>query len=204
MALTNAYASVAEVRDQFADSGSKLDLDLLEKAINAASRSIDKLTGRRFWPDATVKVRTYQPDDPYVAWVDDISTTTGLIIKTDTTGDDTYATTWDTADYKLEPRNADKGDAAYTWWRIVAVDDKTFPVDELRDTLQVTAKFGWSAVPDEVNEACILKAVSLFKRKDAPFGVAGFGEFGAVRISRRDHDVYELLHPYIRYSVGAL
>lgn len=65
-------------------------------------------------------------------------------------------------------------------------------------TVQVTARFGWSAVPYQVNEATILKAASLFKRKDAPFGVAGFNEFGAVRITRKDPDVLELLSDFAR------
>lgn len=208
MAVTNGYCTVAELREQFGDSGSKLSLALLERAINVTSRAIDKLCGypdRKFWLDATVETRVYRPDDPEVAWVDDIGTTTGLVIKTDTTGDGTYATTWDAADYQLEPLNADAADTAYAWWRIVAIDDKTFPVAPLRPTLQVTAKFGWSAVPDDVNEACILKAASLFKRKDSPDGVANFGDFGPVRISRRmDPDVFELLWPFMRQYVGAV
>jgi hypothetical protein len=88
---------------------------------------------------------------------------------------------------------------AFSFWSLTAIDDKVFPLSDRRATLQVTAKFGWSAVPVDVEEACLLKAASLFKRKDAPFGVAGFGEFGVVRI-RRDSDVGELLNPYVRYA----
>lgn len=206
MAVTNAYATVAEVRDHFQDASSNLDLDLLEKAINASSRAIDQFCGRRFWLDAAVTVRTYRPQDPYELEIDDIGTTTGVIVKTDTTGDATWATTWDSADYQLEPLNSDvvaSGDTVtpYAWWRIAAIDDKTFPVvTSRRTTLQVTAKFGWSSVPHDVNEACILKAAALFKRKEAPFGVAGFGEFGAVRIGRHDPDVMDLLGPYVRVT----
>lgn len=203
MAVTNGYCTVAELRDQLGDTGSKLDLDLLEHAINATSRAIDRYCGRRFWQDATVQTREYKVTEPYVAWVDDISTTTGLIIKTDTTGDYSWATTWTTDDYDLEPENADKDDAAYAWWRIIAIDTETFPIHSRRKTLQVTARFGWSAVPDDVNEAAILKATGLFRRKDAPYGIAGFGEMGnAVRITRRDPDVMELLNNYVRYTMG--
>lgn len=201
MAVTNGYCTVAELRAHLGDSGSKLDTGGLEKAINATSRAIDKYTGRRFWQDSSAQVRVYRPDDVYTAWVDDISTTTGLVIKTDTGLDGTWATTWDAADYQLEPLNAALGDAAYAWWRIVAIDDKTFPAHARRTTLQVTAKFGWPAVPDDVNEACLIRATNLFKRKEAPFGVAGFGEFGAVRISRRDTDVVDLLQPFQRQLV---
>lgn len=209
MAVTNGYCTVAEIRDQISDTSSLADSDLLEKAINAASRAIDKYCGRKFWQEATTSVRTYQIDDPYTAWVDDISTTSGLVIKTDTAGDGTFTTTWDSADYQLEPLNANVVAAGstvtpYAWWRIVAIDDKTFPIHDRRTTLQVTARFGWSAIPDDVNEAAILKATSLFRRKDAPFGVAGFGEFGVVRIGRGDPDVMDLLRPYRRQYVGAV
>lgn len=193
------------MRDHLGDSGSKLDIDLLERSINAASRAIDQHCGRRFWRDATVTARTYRPQDPLVANVDDISTTVGLIVKTDTTGDGSYATTWDAADYQLEPLNSDVVAGAdtvtpYAWWLISAIDDKTFLTGTLRVSLQVTARFGWSAVPNDVNEAAILKAVALFRRKDAPFGVAGVGEFGPIRITRNDPDVRDLLGPYMKFA----
>lgn len=197
MALVNAYATVAEVRTHLADSTSLLATELLERAINAASRAIDAHCGRRFWRDALVTARTYRVECSEYVYVDDISTRTGLIVKTGTDGV-TFDTTVASTDYILEPGNADvlaAGDTVdpFAFWKIAAVGGTTFTVDRRYPTLQVTAKFGWSSVPYEVQEATILKAASLFKRKDAPFGVAGFGEFGVVRIGRNDPDVMELL-----------
>jgi hypothetical protein len=63
----------------------------------------------------------------------------------------------------------------------------------------VTARWGWSAVPAAVKTATVLRAVNLFKRKDAPHGVAGFDGFGVVRL-RQDPDVMVLLQPYARQS----
>jgi hypothetical protein len=205
MAVVNGYATVAEVRSQFGDAGSKLDAGLLEKAINTASRGVDKHCNRRFWQDAAVTTRLFRVDAPGIAWTDDISTTTGLLVKTDQGGDGVFETTWTAGtDYQLEPLNGEivaSGDTGtpYAWWRIVAVGAKTFPLwDGVRATLQVTARFGWSAIPDEVNQATILRAVALFRRKDAPFGVAGFGDFGVHRITRVDPDVADLLAPYVK------
>lgn len=205
MAVTNGYATTAQLREQLGDTGSKLTTALLERALNATSRAIDKHTGRRFWQDSVVQTRIYRPTESDIAWVDDISTKTGLIVKSDTTGDYSWAETWtiDT-DFELEPENADKGDAAYAWWRIISIGTKSFIRSNRRKTLQVTAKFGWPAVPDEVEQACLIKASSLFQRKDAPFGVAGFGEFGPVRITRRDPDVIELLNDLVRYDMKAV
>jgi hypothetical protein len=71
-------------------------------------------------------------------------------------------------------------------------------------TLQVTARWGWSSVPIEVYEACLLKAAALYKRRDSVQGVAGFGDFGVVRIGRSDPDVIDLLGPYRRLTPGAV
>lgn len=202
MSITNGYCTAVELRDHLQDSGSKLDADLIDRAINSASRAVDNYTGRRFWQDATVRTRTFRPLEHRIAWVSDISTTTGLIIAT---GDDgTFPTTWAATDYELEPENGDEDGPAYAWWRILAVGDQRFIPSTLRRTLSVTARFGWSAVPDPVNEATILKASQLFQRKNAVFGIAGFGEFGPMRITRKDPDVIELLNGYVRYDMGAV
>lgn len=204
MAVTNGYCTALELRDHLQDPGAKLDADLIDKAINSASRAIDNYTGRRFWQDATVQTRTFRPMESEIAWVSDISTTTGLIIKTDTGGDYSWSKTWLTTDYDLEPENADLDQTAYAWWRILAVGDEAFIPSRLRKTLQVTARWGWSAIPDAINEATILKASQLFQRKNAVFGIAGFGEFGPMRITRKDPDVIELLGGYVRYDMGAV
>lgn len=207
MAVSNGYATVQELRDHFGDSGNALPLADLERAINATSRAVDLYCGhplRRFWADSVATSRVYQADDVYELDVADISSTTGLVIATDTTGDGTYDTTWASSDYQLEPLNVDVDGGAYTWTRIVAVDTEVFPVAVRRPTVQVTALHGWSAVPDGVNAACILRAAAIFKRREAVFGVAGLNGFGEVRITRRDPDVMELLHNFLRIRVGAV
>jgi hypothetical protein len=206
VAITNGYATLAEFREHIGDTASVATAAVAERAITAASRAIDKHCGyphRRFWLDAMASAKVYRPDDPYEAWVHDIGSESGLVIATDTTGDGSYATTWDAADYQLEPLDADGGgDAAYAWWRIVAIDDKTFPVSRYRTTLQVTARWGWSAVPDDVNQACLIKAASLYERRNSPGGIHAVDGFGAVRISRHgDPDVVDLLGPYRRMDV---
>lgn len=198
MTITNGYCTEEELRQQFDDSGSKLPQLLLHRAINSASRAIDRYTGRRFWQDPTAVAREYCPDKANWSWVDDISTTTGLIVKVDSSGDGTFATTWtEGAEFKLEPRNAAAD--GKPWTQVTTLDGNLFPYAYGRDTLQVTAKFGWASIPAEVNEACILRAAAIFKRRESIDGVRGFGDFGVVRIStRRDPDVVDLLAGLIR------
>lgn len=199
------YATVEELREHFDDTIDALSDALLVRALKATSRGINDFCGRRFWQDPVVVTRTYRPEDGELAWVDDISTTTGLSIATDTNGDGTFSTTWSASDYQLQPRNANADGPAYAWWRIAAIDRYRFPTAGLRDTLQVTARFGWSAIPDEVNLACILRAAALFKRKETIDGVRGVSEFGVVRIStKRDPDVADLLHNFIKIGVGTV
>lgn len=205
MAIVNGYATVQHLRDELGDSASKVPPSLLERAIHAASRGLDDVCDRRFWKDATPAVRTYRPawstrEYPYgTVAVDDIATTTGLIVKTDPSLNGSFTDTWTLGtDFRLEPRNADRSDGqAYAWWRIVALGTKTLPAHAARDTVQVTATFGWSAIPEQITAACIIKAAQLFKRKDAPFGVAGVSEFGIVRISRNDPDVSALIDKFV-------
>jgi hypothetical protein len=202
-AVANVYCTVGELRGQLGDDGGKLDGALLERAVGATSRGIEAYCNRRFWRDPAVKVRTYRPHDGCVAWVDDIATATGLLVKTDSNGDGTFETTWTIGtDFQLEPLNADVDAGSFAWWRLVAIGGKRFPqLWNGRPSLQVTAQFGWAAIPDGVNAAAILKATKLFRRKDSPEGWRGFADFGPVRVSRfEDPDVVALLDPLVRYS----
>ena len=198
MSIVNGYCTAQDVRNQFADTGTALSTSLIERAVNAASRAIDRHCQRRFWLDTAVATRTYMVPSAGSAYVDDIGTRTGLVVKIGTDGS-TFPTTLAAGiDFILEPRNADKYDTdtfgAYAFWQIRPLaGGRGLYLSTDMPTLSVTAQFGWSAVPDDVTEACIIKAASLFKRKDATFGVAGFSEFGAVRITRSDPDVLDLL-----------
>ncbi len=65
---------------------------------------------------------------------------------------------------------------------------------------RVTATFGWDAPPADVVTAALLTAARIYKRKDSPFGVESFADFG-VRIARVDPDVAEQLQPWRRFDV---
>lgn len=201
--MTNGYCAVEDVRSQLTDTGSQLDTAALERAINATSRAIDKYCGRRFWKDAAPVARVFEASDPHVLSVNDIASAAGLLVEVDSSGDGAFATTWASSDYQLKPLNADADGGAYSWSEIATAGGRCFPwFRNGRPGVRVTATWGWSEVPDQVVSAAILKAVGLFMRKDAPFGVAGFNEFGPVRITKRDLDVMDLLSPFIVAAVA--
>jgi hypothetical protein len=175
-----------------------------DDALAAASRWIDHFCRRQFNTTSTASARLFYPDGYSYTEVDDFATTVDLAIATDQGADGTYETTWAAADYQLEPLNGiNDGESGWPYSKIRAVGSYRFPcvtsVD--RAPLQVTAKWGWTAVPGPVKHACLLLASEALKlAREAPFGVAGFGAFGAVRV--RDNPRAEsMLEPYRRYPV---
>lgn len=183
MAITNGYATLAQVRKELGGTYAVADVDddtMIELSIEAASRQIDGHCGRRFWQDPTVKTREYHAYSGYCVEVDDISTTTALVVKTDETADGTFGTTLTiSTDFLLMPLNAADQVPVQPYTEIHVTDNYYLPrPSNGRPGVQVTAQFGWPAVPDNVEKACIIQAVQLFKAKDAAFGVASFGEMG--------------------------
>jgi hypothetical protein len=198
MAVVNGYCTVAQLKARFDLDGPDND-PLITNAVNAASRQVDQHCHRRFYVDTTVAARVFQATSPYLVEVDDFSTTTGLIVKTDSGDNGTYDVTWDAADYQVEPLNAVAGGIeGHAYTRVRAVSTRRFYLGR-RPRVQITAKWGWAAVPPPVADATMIQAARLFRRKDTPDGIAGGFEFGAVRVSSRfDPDVEMLLAPFCR------
>lgn len=202
MPVVNGYCTLAELRTWMGDTGTILPAELLEGAINATSRMIDGYCGRRFWKDPAPTTRDFRVRDSDIVWVSDIADRTSLTIQTDDFGDGSFATTWTSSDYDLSPYNYEDDPATpHAFYRIHALT-RSFPVNNIRRTLRVTTPFGWSAIPDPVHQACLMKSNMLVLRKDSPYGIAGFSEFGVVRINRtEDPEVTRLLAPFIRSEV---
>ena len=178
---------------------------LLDDAINAASRAIEDYCGRHFYDAGSATARTFAPDDRYVIDVDDFSTTTGLVIKTDANDDGTFEITWTSSDYELDTTVAG-GITGWPYRHIRAVGDYLFPLPTAttarRFTVQVTARWGWAAVPEPVRQATLQVAAKLYRRKDAPFGVSAVGDFGPLRISSDSvRAVSAMLSPYVKTPV---
>lgn len=199
MALGDAYGDLAVLKSRLAISDTSDDTEV-ESALSAASRDVETFCRRQFHKTMTASARKFRPRRWCLAYVDDFHTTTDLEIRTDLGGDGTFETVWSAADYQLEPLDGlVAGQAGWPFWKIRAVEAKDFPRLR-RASLQVTAQWGWAQVPDPVTEAALILAEEIFKLKDAPFGVAGYGEFGAVRV-RDNPKVARMLAPYRRDAV---
>jgi hypothetical protein len=197
VSLVNAYCSLAEVKASLRiPSADTVDDALLTTAINAASRQIDGICERRFYSETATRV--FVPDSSILVDTDDIVSITTL----KTNSGDGFTVTIPSTEYQLEPLNGIAGGISQPFTRIRATGAFLFPVYQQRSvnldeaSVQVVGVFGWSAIPDAVKQAAILVSIRTFKRLDSPFGVAGFGDVGIIRVGRTDPDVEALLMPF--------
>jgi hypothetical protein len=193
MTITNGYCTLGELKAVMRVMDT-VDDELFEARISEASRVIDQHCDRRFYADGTATTRVYVANASDVVFVDDVSTTTGLIVKTDSAGDGGYATTLTAAQMQTEPLNATSKGLPIT--SIRTTSSGAFPTTAAPAGVQVTAKWGWPTVPEPVKSACILLAGRLVKRGDSLLGVAGFGDLGAITVRAIDPDVERMLRPY--------
>ena len=198
MAITNGLCTLSDVKTAM-NVYDSTDDGRIELAINTASRMIEAACNRRFYADANATARTYVATTHVLTLTDDISTTSGLIVKTDTGALGTFDQTWAAADYQLEPLNGIVDGQSWPYTQIRAIRSLAFPFDYQQALVQVTAKWGWSAVPDPIKQAGIIQSIAIFKAAEAPFGALGLAETGILRIRTGLHPtVAGLIAPYRR------
>jgi hypothetical protein len=170
--------------------------DVLTDHITNASRWVDGKCGRRFYADAIATARVFHPDDCYTVRIDDALAITAVAV--DDGDDGNYSTTWAAADYQTLPLNGigANGRAGWPTTCLEAVESRTFPTGQRRAAVRVTAQWGWTAVPDEVEQATLFYAQRLMYLVDTPGGVTQSVEFGGLPI-RRLSDIEALLAPFM-------
>jgi hypothetical protein len=203
------YAELEQLKSASELTGTSFADQDLQLAISAASRGIDQATGRRFWldPDAT-SVRYYTPELQHMLRIDDLVELTSLRVSRTTDG--TFDETWTAGtEFLLEPLNAPVENPPRPWERITLRRygypsghwlHPWFPAAGLHRTVELTGRFGWPRVPDEIVIATEILATKLVKRlREAPFGFAGVGAEGfAARIALTDPTVAPMLANYSR------
>lgn len=195
MAIVNGYITLTLLKSSLQIPGDDTqDDEFMELAIESASRQIDTTTERQFFD--TTESRIFTPRDSFVCEIDDLTALTTL--KTSSNADGVFDTTWDTKDAQLEPLNGLAGGLPTPITRIRAVDEYLFPTDMQEATVEVTGTFGFTPVPIQIQQATLILASRLFERRNSPLGIAGFSDIGAVRVSRFDSDIENLIGPFKR------
>lgn len=196
--MANEYATVGDVKAAASLEGESFADPEIQRALTAASRGLDNLCSRRFYPDDdALQVRYYTPYDACTLSIDDLIALTSLASGD---GDGTFATSWTlNTDFVLEPLNAAADGRP---WDRVTVTGRGHGLPSGQRTVKITGQFGWSDVPPGIKEATIILAIKLVKRvREAPFGVVGVGLDSAMRIARSDPDVMFLVGEYIKNPV---
>lgn len=197
MPIVNGYITLAGLKNYLKIDDSVEDT-LLEQIIESASRSIDRIANRRFYLDGSATARTYRPVGNMRVIVDDIGTTTGLILKTDPNSSGVYQTTFTlNSDYIVEPTNALAKGRPINYLTIVGGTAMSLPVNYWPQ-VEVTARWGWPSVPDDIEQATYILSADLYKRKDSIGGVLGLSELGAIRMSPLGRDITSMVRAYRR------
>jgi hypothetical protein len=194
------YATLAELKSDLRIPDATDDAELAF-AITAASRAVDQATNRQFGQVSPVQARIYTArwDKSFCRWIidtDDISSATGLLINIDDDDDQVFDKPVD--NFRLIPVNEDE--KSRPWTGILVNPDSTNLPSRTRDAVQVTALWGWAAVPGTIKAATIRQAARFFYRREAPFGVAGSPTTGSEMrlLDRVDPDVAVMVRPYVR------
>jgi len=156
MALADAYATAAQYRAASGNTDLAAEADI-RRDLRAVSRMLDLRLRRHFNKDAAVTERTYYaPDTGFSAsdiaqrtlFVEDIASTSGLIVKVDTDGDGLVSdeNALASTDYQLFPLNAATGPEPRPYTSIVLTPWRANGWSP-GALVSVTAIHGWPSAP---------------------------------------------------------
>lgn len=204
MAIEDGYITLTEAIDYIGRNETR-DTAELEDIVTSTSRLIDSYCGRHFFQ--TTKTRRFDSADGYnieLGPMNDLVSITTLAF--DSNDDGTFDTTVPSTAYQLLPTDATSrgpGPVPYTAVRLLNTGN-VFPPSPAGSgrtgLIAITGVWGWPGVPLEIKQACRIMVAEIAKLADAPLGVAGFGEFGVVRVSanmpaRARHLLQPFRHP---------
>lgn len=197
------YVGLEEMKDRLDITDNSNDY-ALQTSIAAASGWVNEYCGRHF--NRVTETRTFQPYDIYELWVDDMVPGTDIQVSIDFDGNGTYDQLWtEGVDYQRSygaaNYNVNSSGTPRPWEKIHVINSGVtfpylWPLAPL-NRVQIATTWGWPSIPWCVPEAVRILAADEFKMKDAPFGVAGYGDIGVVRIASNPW-LAENLRPYIR------
>jgi hypothetical protein len=204
VALYPTYASASELKTQLrvTDAVDDTQLGLI---VIAASRAIDAWCNRQFGSHGSAVARVFDWDGQTIRGhgaleVFDFQTATGLEVLLDEDGDGVYELELTVGtDFNAWPWNAAADGKPWTHLVLATNGNGYWPC--LQRGVQVTANWGWTAVPELVRQACLLQSARWFMRRDSWAGIAGSPDMGnELRLLEKlDPDVAMMLKPLRRF-----
>lgn len=179
------------------EAGDDLDDAQIGPAIAAASRAVDRCTHRQFGLVAAPEVRLFTARQEaargaqWVVDIDDLMTSVGLVVEFDGEA---------ITDHRMRPVNAPA--VARPWECLVVLSTSDVTPTGAEAAVSVTARWGWTEVPEAVKQATLLQANRMLARRNSPFGIAGSPDAGSEMrlLSKVDPDVEVALADYKRRS----
>ena len=180
--LGQPYIALDDFKAYLKIKPEKIEQDgLLNEAIASASGEIETHCNRQFNRAEVATPRVYPAASLMEVEVDDFWTATDLVVAVDLDDDGVFETVVDPSDYELYPANGVvSGQVGWPFWRIDFVNVWLPQHTRRKNIVQVTAKWGWAAVPEAVRQATEIIAAETYQLKDAPFGTAGMDQFGNI------------------------
>lgn len=202
MPITHGYIDLARIKARLGITDTDDDAALID-VVNSVCRWVDVHCRRRFYVSDNDETRYFTPITPAYCRIDDLASVTS--IATDS-GDRSFGTLWSAGDYHLVAQSTEMPGLPVIGLRIA--DNGRYRFEpRYYNSVRVVGKFGFAANSEAleiVREAVTIQVARIFKRPDAPFGVAGAGPMGQVMtINEIDPDLKAMLAPPLR-KLGAL
>jgi hypothetical protein len=195
MALYPDYVTSQQLKDHLRITDSADDA-AVAIAVTAASRAVDRFTNRQFGLAPAAVARTYTWDKRFIEGlpaveIDDLMTSTGLIVKLDQAGQGTYGDPI----LNVDPWPWNAAADGRPWTHLVFRSYATAFPTPFSQGVQATGRWGWTTVPEIVEQATLIQGGRFFVRRDSQYGIAGSPETGTeLRLfSRLDPDVALML-----------
>jgi hypothetical protein len=213
MGMTQWYCSKEELKSRLSISQSDTTDDYeIQLALQTVTDWITTYCARHFYRIS--EIRTFRPDNVWNLAIDDLVTCTSMDLDYD--GDGVYEVHWtEGVNFQLmryqDRYNAHNMGVARpnNYVQVLQGPANSNPIGGQwfpwlwpfthQNRVQITGIWGWADVPPNVTSAALILASDLFKAKDAPWGIAGFGDLGMVKVQSNPW-VVELLRPYINFS----
>lgn len=184
-----AIVTLATFKDYARNELGTADDTAIQAALDAAHYSAYDYAGRSFELAGSASARSFVPLSGDVLPIDDCTSITTVV---------NNGVTVTAGDYQAEPIGNRSGSmATVPFTRLRMIDGADWYLYFGKATVTVTATWGWAAAPPAAIEAVKVLAKDILHQRDNRSGVAGFGEFGAVRV-RQNPYVAMLLDPLRR------